>query len=90
MTKIVEIKKKAPEHEEIADMLESFATALRENEGGNAEKVSSAVLIYKFDGAGVVFESTARMTPTEIGMMCSAVHIACVYEETPSGDDTVH
>jgi len=90
MTKIVEMKKKTPEHEEIADMLESFALALRENEGGVAEKVSSAILIYRFDGAGVVVETTARMKAAEVGMICSAVHIACVYEETPSDDDTVH
>jgi len=90
MSKVVQISKKPPEHEEIADMLESFVEALRENEGGIAEKVSQAVLIYKFDGAGVVFETTATMNPNDIGMMCSAVHMACIYEQAPSDDDILH
>ena len=33
MTKVVDFKGKPPEHEQIADMLESFAAAIRENAG---------------------------------------------------------
>ena len=88
MTKIVDLKPKTPEHEVIADMLEAFAEAIRENTGGMAEKISSAVLIYKVDGHGIVFETTASVTPESVGMMCSAVHIACIYETQP--EESIH
>lgn len=89
MTKVVDFKGKPPEHEQIADMLESFAAAIRENAGGLSERLSSAVLIYKIDGHGIVFETTATVTPDQVGMMCSAVHVACLYEQAPD-DETVH
>jgi hypothetical protein len=89
MTKIVEIKKRPPEHEEVADMLESFAAALRENTHGISDKLSSAVLVYKIDGHGIVFETTSNATPEQVGMMCSAVHIACIYESQPESE-SVH
>ena len=89
MTKIVDLKPKPPEHEKIADMLETFAEAIRDNQGGVAEKLSSAVLIYKIDDHGIVFETTSSMTPEQVGMMCSAVHIACIYETQPT-DESIH
>lgn len=89
MTKIVNIKNAPPEHEQIADMLESFAEAIRENAGGMSEKLKSAVLIYKIDGHGIVFETTSNVSPEQIGMMCSAVHIACIYEAAPDSE-SVH
>lgn len=88
MTKIVDLKRPPPEHEQIADMLESFAEAIRENTGGLSEKLSSAVLIYKIDGHGIVFETTSSITPEQVGMMCSAVHIACIYETQP--EESIH
>jgi hypothetical protein len=46
-------------------------------------------LVYKIDGHGIVFETTSNATPDQVGMMCSAVHIACIYESQPESE-SVH
>jgi hypothetical protein len=80
MSKVVDIPKRATEAESIAYMCESFADALRSNADHIADDIEMAVLVYKTKGGGTFFESTGSATVPSIGMMCSAVHIACVYE----------
>ena len=80
MTKIVTIKKKPTAWQEIAVMLEAFVTALLAEDSELAEHIEDAVLVYKLKGGAVVFESSGSTDVNKIGMMCYAVHIACVYE----------
>lgn len=61
-------------------MLEAFVTNLVDENTNLAEQLGDAVLIYTLKDGGVVFESTSNTPVEKIGMMCSAVHIACVYE----------
>jgi len=80
MTKIVTMKKKPTTWQEIAIMLEAFVTALLADDSELADNIEDAVLIYRLKSGAVVFESTGSTDVNKIGMMCSAVHIACVYE----------
>jgi hypothetical protein len=80
MTKIVTMKKKPTAWQEIAIMLEAFVTALLADDSELADNIEDAVLIYRLKSGAVVFESTGSTDVNKIGMMCSAVHIACVYE----------
>ena len=80
MTKVVTMKKKPTTWQEIAIMLEAFVTALLADDSELADNIEDAVLIYRLKSGAVVFESTGSTDVNKIGMMCSAVHIACVYE----------
>jgi hypothetical protein len=80
MTKVVTMKKKPTAWQEIAIMLEAFITNLISEDSDLSEHIDDAVLIYKLKNGAVVFESTGSTDVNKIGMMCSAVHIACVYE----------
>jgi hypothetical protein len=82
MTKIVDFKKKPSTWQEVAIMLEAFVTNLVDENTNLAEQLGDAVLIYTLKDGGVVFESTSNTPVEKIGMMCSAVHIACVYERS--------
>ena len=80
MTKIVDFKKKPSTWQEVAFMLEAFVTNLLDEDSDLSDQLQDAILIYTLKGGGVVFESTSNTSVEKIGMMCSAVHIACVYD----------
>lgn len=80
MTKVVDISKRPENWVEIATMLEFFVSQLLDDENDLADKIKDAVLVYTLKDGGVIFETTGNTNVNNVGMMCSAVHIACVYE----------
>lgn len=87
MTKVVDIGKRQDNWVEIATMLELFITQLLDDKNDLADQIKDAVLVYTLKDGGVIFETTSKTDVNSVGMMCSAVHIACVYE---TGDPTPH
>jgi len=79
MTKIIDFKKKPATWQEEAIMLEAFVTNLIDEDSDLSEQLEDAVLVYSIKGGDVIFHSTSNTSVDRVGMMCSAVHIACVY-----------
>lgn len=87
MTKVVDFKRRPEKWAEVATMLEFFITQLLDEDSDLADQIKDAVLVYTLKDGGVIFETTGDTNADRVGMMCSAVHIACVYE---SGDPKPH
>tara|TARA_Y100000385_G_C12908215_1_gene557225 strand:- start:96 stop:371 length:276 start_codon:yes stop_codon:yes gene_type:complete len=91
MTKIIEFKRPLV-WESAQEMAEAFAQRLGENEDGLADNLYSAVIIYRLKDGGIAFECNEGANALDVGMMSSAVHIACLYEigSVESGEEVLH
>jgi len=90
MTKVIEFKRPMA-WESAQEMAESFAERLSADEDGFASDLYSAVIMYRMKDGGIAFECSANATALDVGMMASAVHLACLYEMgmVEVGDDEV-
>jgi hypothetical protein len=79
MTKILEFKRPMA-WESAQEMAEAFAERLSDNDDGLAESLYSAVIMYRLKDGSIAFECSDNANALDVGMMASAVHIACLYE----------
>jgi len=90
MTKVIEFKRPMA-WESAQEMAEAFAERLSADEDGFASDLYSAVIMYRMKDGSISFECSANASALDVGMMASAVHLACLYEMgmVEVGDDEV-
>ena len=79
MTKIIEFKRPMA-WESAQEMAEAFAERLSAGEDGFASDLFSAVIMYRMKDGSISFECSENSSALDVGMMASAVHLACLYE----------
>jgi hypothetical protein len=79
MTKIIEFKRPMA-WESAQEMAEAFAERLSADEDGFASDLFSAVIMYRMKDGSISFECSENSSALDVGMMASAVHLACLYE----------
>jgi hypothetical protein len=89
MTKVLDFKRPTA-WESIQEMAEAFAERLGGEEEGLAEEIHSAVIMYRLKDGTVTFECSGHANVLDVGMMASAVHLACIYELTGSEGEVIH
>ena len=91
MTKIIEFKRPMA-WESAQEMAESFVERLTSDDGGFASDLYSAVIMYRTKDGSISFECSAGATALDVGMMASAVHLACLYELSvdDDGSEVIH
>lgn len=91
MTKILEFKRPMA-WESAQEMAEAFAERLSENEDNLASDLYSAVIMYRMKDGTIAFECSGGANALDVGMMASAVHMACLYEigMAEMGDEVIH
>jgi hypothetical protein len=89
MTKILDFKKPTA-WESAQDMAESFAERLGNDEDEVATNMHSAVIMYRLKDGTVTFECSGSANVLDVGMMASAVHLACLYELMGEEDAVIH
>lgn len=90
MTKVIEFKRPMA-WESAQEMAEAFVERLSADEDGFASDLYSAVIMYRMKDGSISFECSANANALDVGMMASAVHLACLYEMgmVEVGDDEV-
>ena len=90
MTKIIEFKRPMA-WESAQEMAEAFAERLSADEDGFASDLFSAVIMYRMKDGSISFECSENSSALDVGMMASAVHLACLYEmgRVDVGEDEV-
>lgn len=90
MTKVIEFKRPMA-WESAQEMAEAFAERLSADEDGFASDLFSAVIMYRMKDGSISFECSENSSALDVGMMASAVHLACLYEMgmVEVGDDEV-
>ncbi len=90
MTKIIEFKRPMA-WESAQEMAEAFAERLSADEDGFASDLFSAVIMYRMKDGSISFECSENSSALDVGMMASAVHLACLYEMgmVDAGEDEV-
>jgi len=79
MTKVIEFKRPMA-WESAQEMAEAFAERLSADEDGFASDLFSAVIMYRMKDGSISFECSENASALDVGMMASAVHLACLYE----------
>ena len=77
MTKVIEFKRPMA-WESAQEMAEAFAERLSADEDGFASNLHSAVIMYRMKDGGIAFECNENANALDVGMMASAVHLACL------------
>ena len=90
MTKVIEFKRPMA-WESAQEMAEAFAERLGTDEDGFASDLYGAVIMYRMKDGSISFECSENANALDVGMMASAVHLACLYEMgmVEVGDDEV-
>ena len=89
MTKILDFKRPTA-WQSVQEMAESFAERLGDDEEGLASMMHSAVIMYRLNDGSITFECSGHTSVLDVGMMASAVHLACIYELTGAEDEVIH
>jgi hypothetical protein len=89
MTKVLDFKRPTA-WESAQEMAEAFAERLGDDDDGLASNLHSAIIVYRLKDGSVTFECSGHANVLDVGMMASAVHLACIYELTGAEDEVMH